>query len=302
MTKTTLIALVSFFTVTLFASTSQAQVPCGGIIGIGPFGIGIAIDCPPPVIMIRRPVVRRVYRPRPRVIVIDNSCGHRNCSRANSCTRPPRRRPRRPRPQVRPPAPIAPPASVVSAPMYLDGRRVVRRGSKLSIGLFVDSSSYEDGGLLGTGITTRYMLTNNLGIEASISSLSSCTNCNEFASRVDNRLGLGGVWYLGRRRSKGINLFVKGGFVVNSITFSNEVSNESMTMSKTNMEIGGGIELKLTSRFGIFAETSGMFSAEDSDEDGGGTAPLHGNISNGIPSASNSNSALNFKVGLSYHF
>ncbi|MBU1238847.1 hypothetical protein KJ865_03980, partial [Myxococcota bacterium] len=201
----------------------------------------------------------------------------------------------RPAPAV---APVAA-APVVAAPSAL-GNSPVQDFSRFSIGLFVDSSSYEDGGLAGTGVHARYMFSPQLAIEASGSVLSSCTNCNEYASRVDSRFGIAGLWYLGGKREAGMNLYLKGGIIFNNIVFSNDMTGETTDVQQTNLELGGGLELKLSRSFGIYAEATGMVASED--DTSVETGPLTGNLSRGIPSSTNANGAFNFRAGITYHF
>ncbi len=294
MKKSTLIALVSFFSISMFAVSSQAQVPCGGgIVGIGPFGIGVVIDCPPPVVVVRP----RIVRPAPRVVVIERRGG---CYEDAPChqPRPVYRRPAYSRPAPAP-APRVAAAPVVAAPAGL-ATAPGQDFTRFSISLFVDSSSYEDGGLAGGGFNGRYMLSRQFAVEASISGLSSCTNCNEYASRVDSRFGIAGLWYLGGKRDMGMNLYLKGGVVFNSITFTNDLTGETSDVQQTNFELGGGLELKLSRAFGIYAEATGMVASED--DSSVGTGPIYGNMSNGIPSSDNGNGAFNFRAGISWHF
>lgn len=296
MKKSTLIALISFVSISMFAVSSQAQVPCGGgIVGIGPFGIGVVIDCPPPVVVVRPRIVHRVVHPRPRVVIVERRGGCYD-ERTNAPCRRPAPRYRRP---VRRAAPVVA-APVVAAPTALNTQPSYLDYSRFSLGVHIDSSSYEDGGLLGTGVNAKYMLSRHFGIEASAGVLTSCTNCNEYASRTDSRFGIAGLFYLGGRKDTGMNIFFKGGLIFNNITFNNDVSGDTLDVQQTNVEFGGGLELKLSRSFGIYAEMTGMVAGEESDTIG--TGPIPDSMANGIPASTIDNPAFNFKAGISYHF
>ncbi|MBU1218209.1 porin family protein [Myxococcota bacterium] len=280
--KNLLFVAVTFFSLSFFnIQNSNAQVPCGGgIIGIGPIGIGVVVDCPPPpppprVIVIRR-VVRPVVRYAPVPVAVQPTCVE-----TNSCQ----------------PVPRAP-VSVPAAPA--DISRASESLPMLSVGAFIDSSSYEDGGLAGGGVNVKYLFSPHFGIELSTSFLSSCTNCNEFASREDTRVGLSALYYLGGAKVRGLNLYLKGGFVVNSIRFTDERNGDNSSVEQTNFEFGGGLELKLSRSLSLNVEATGMVAGETDESIG--TKPIPSHMSKGIPSSDNSSGAFNFRAGINFHF
>jgi opacity protein-like surface antigen len=286
MKNTTLLALLSFLTISMATSASQAQVPCTGAIGIGPFGIGIAVDCAPPPVIVVRPRIRRVRRPG--VIIIERApCNHRGGCRHPAPPPPPVRRRR-----------IRRYAPVVAAPVF--ATPLLPSFKRFMIGANVDSSSYSDGGLVGGGVFGRYMITREIGVEASTATLKSCTNCNEFASRQDNRFGIAAVYYLGGAKRRGLNIYAKSGIIFNHITFSNEVSGWSDSVTQTNAEFGGGIELKLSDNLSLNLEATGMVASDDDEEIGLGG--LNDNIAQGIPTSSKDNGSFNLRFGIAMHF
>ncbi|MBN2724119.1 MAG: outer membrane beta-barrel protein [Deltaproteobacteria bacterium] len=280
-----LFLLTAAFSVITFLniSTANSQVPCGGgIIGIGPIGIGVIVDCPPPpppprVVVVKRPAVIR-YAVSRRVVEEDS------CDESSSCQR---------RSAPLPP----PPASIPAAPANLG---VTEEMPRLSLGAFMDSSSYEDGGLMGGGVNLKYMLSDNFGFELSTSILQSCTNCNEYASRTDARVGLSALYYLGNPRPIGFNVYLKGGFVVNSITFTDDRNGSSESVEQTNLEVGGGLEYRLTRNLSLNIEATGMIASETDDSIGYG--PIPEAISTGIPSSDVNSGAFNVRGGVNIHF
>lgn len=279
--KNLLFVVVSFLSISFFnIQNSNSQVPCGGgIIGIGPIGIGVVVDCPPPPPPPRVIVVRRVVRPVVRYAPVPVQPP---CVETNSCQQPVRQAP----------------VSVPAAPA--DIARASESLPLLSVGAFIDSSSYEDGGLAGGGVNIKYLFSPHFGIELSTSFLSSCTNCNEYASREDTRVGISALYYLGGAKVTGLNLYLKGGFVVNSIRFTDERNGDNSTVEQTNFELGGGIELKLSRSLSLNIEATGMVAGETDESIGHG--PIPANMSKGIPSSDNTSGAFNFRAGINFHF
>jgi len=266
-TSTLLVSLVlASFTFIDFAS---AQVCGGGVIGVGPIGVGVLVPCPPPppMVVVRRRVVRPVYV---QPVVIEQ--------------------PAYPRPVVRQTVP--PPPAAIMAPQ----EQFVPR---LTLGVMMDSSSYEDGGLAGGGVFARYLLSQQFAVEGHVSGLSSCTNCNEVAYRTDSRAGVAGLYFLNPVQAVGMNLYVKGGLTVNNMTFSNDITWESESISQTNLEVGGGIEWRLTPWLSFNVEVTGMGAVGGEEI---GTGPINEQLAPGIPSSEINNGAVNFRLGVSTHF
>jgi hypothetical protein len=262
-TSTLLVSLVlASFSFVDFAS---AQVCGGGIIGVGPIGVGVMIPCPPPppVYVVRpRRVIRPVYIQQPVIV------------------------------QQQAPRPLPPPPAAIMGPQE-------QFVPKLTLGLMMDSSSYEDGGLIGGGVYARYLLSQQFAVEGHVGSLSSCTNCNEVAYRTDSRVGVAGLYYLNPVLPVGMNLYVKGGLTVNNITFSNDITWESESISQTNLEVGGGVEWRLAPWLSLNVEVTGMGAVGGEEI---GTGPINEQLSPGIPSSGINNGAVNFRLGISTHF
>jgi opacity protein-like surface antigen len=268
---------------------ANAQAPCSGIgiLGIGPIGIGIIIDCPPPL-------------PPPRVIVLRsrrNPCGYDS---RGECEYAPRRRYK---PVVKRYAPVRrtyvqKKVSVVTAPSIIK-RTLDITVPRLTLGVMFNSASYEDGGMSGGGVYARYLLGKNIGIEASLSGLSSCTNCNELITREDTRTSVSVLYFLGRQKSEGLNFYLKAGLTAASITFNNELNGLSESTSQSSLDFGGGVEWKLTKHFSLNIE--GSISNPTSDDEFG-TGSLSEEISKGVPGVSSTSTGFNLKIGIGTHF
>lgn len=259
--------LVSLLFVSLsFVDTANAQICGAGVIGVGPIGVGVIVDCPPPPpppVVVVRPRVRRVYHHAP----------------------PP------PPPPVVRQAPLPPPP-----PILTQSQPFVPR---LTLGIMMDSSSYSDGGLVGGGVLARYLLSENLAVEGHISGLGSCTSCNELAYRNDARVGIAGLYFLNPVQAVGMNLYVKGGVTFNTITYENDVNWDFESTSQTNLEVGGGIEWRLTPYLSLNAEITAMGAIGGSEI---GHGPISEPMAKGIPGSDLNNGAVNFRLGVSTHF
>jgi len=261
-TSTLLVSLVlASFSFIDFAS---AQVCGGGLIGVGPIGVGVMIPCPPPppmyVVRPRR-VIRPVYIQQQPVVIQQNRT-------------------------------LPPPPAAIMAPQ----EQYVPR---LTLGVMMDSSSYDDGGLVGGGVYARYLLSQQFAVEGHVGGLNSCTNCNEVAYRSDSRVGVAGLYFLNQVQPVGMNLYVKGGLTVNNITFSNDITWESQSISQTNLEVGGGVEWRLTPWLSLNVEVTGMGAVGGEEI---GTGPINEQLAPGIPSSDINNGAVNFRLGFSTHF
>lgn len=252
-----------------FIDLASAQVCGGGVIGVGPIGVGVVIPCPPPppVVVVRRRVVRPVVV---APVVVEQPVYHR--------------------PVVRQTVPLPPAAIMAPQEQFVP---------RLTLGVMMDSSSYEEGGLAGGGIFARYLLSSQFAVEGHVSGLNSCTNCHEVAYRTDSRAGVAGLYFLNPVQAVGMNLYVKGGLTVNNIKFSNDLTWESQSLSQTNLEVGGGLELRLTPWLSLNVEVTGM-GAVGGEEFGHG--PIDPQLATGIPSSDLDNGAINFRLGVSTHF
>jgi hypothetical protein len=265
------------FTFAFPVTKAEAQSPCVGlgILGIGPFGIGIVIDCPPPL-----------PPPPPAVVIIRRRRAPKRCSYAAP---PVMRRPRRVRRTYV--APVAP-ATIINSNYSKPISRL------FTLGVLMDSASYDDGGLIGGGVYGRYIL-GQFAAEISFTSLSSCTNCNEFAYREDNRVSTSALFFLNKIKPVGINFYIKGGIIHNTITFYNNNELTSSSYEQTKLEIGGGVEWRLSPWLSLNAEVTGMIGSQDDEEIGHGS--LNENMSLGIPSG-DQNGGINFRLGIATHF
>ncbi|MDA3862524.1 MAG: hypothetical protein PF689_01505 [Deltaproteobacteria bacterium] len=287
-----LIALTTFILgITTFQINHvQAQSPCTGIgiLGVGPFGIGIAMDCPPP-------------EPPPAVVVIKR---HRDRCRKPSCRperRHPRRRHRRRRRRRRRPVyrePVVDNTPVVEAPSEIGNYSQMRRWSLAAI---FDSSSFDDGGLAGGGIAAQFMFSPNWAIEGTYTTLTSCTNCNEYVQRIDSRVSTSMLYYLKPLRNRGIFFYAKAGLLFSAIYFEPETGATDMYDQTESVatELGGGLRWKLSDLLSLNFETTVMQTVGGEDI---GHGTINPNQTLGVPDSAIDKTGINIRFGLAIHF
>lgn len=93
-------------------------------------------------------------------------------------------------------------------------------------------------------------------------------------------------------------LLSQGGLLFNAIVYSYG-ANDMEEITQTAMELGGGVEIRLSEAFSLMAEATFM-GTMGGDELGPGA--LTTQQAKGIPSADLDNTAVNFKAGLAVHF
>ncbi|MBU1221340.1 hypothetical protein KKF34_02550 [Myxococcota bacterium] len=243
----------------LFFSTNASAQQPCGTIVTGHGPIGVAVSVPCPP-------------PPPRVVIV-------------------RRRPVR---RYIDPAPA--PAPV--APVDVSGLDITDV-NRWTVGIMFDSTSSDKGGLAGSMVFGRFLFLENLSFELGFAGLTSCTNCNELASRKDSRVHTSVNWYWDRIKHSGFNPFLKGGFVFSNITMYNDVNGSSATTSVTAVELGGGLEWRIIPWLSLEIQATLMTNnnATDKTDD---YAPINDAHTKGIPPVGAN--GINIRFGLNVNF
>ena len=263
---------------------SQAQVT---VIGVSPVGVGVVVGPvpvvpPPPVVVMPGPAVP----PPPR------------CAYRRGC----KRRPRCRRNRVRRPAPV--PADL----------GIVEELPKWAFGAGIISTSYSDGGMMGSNLFLRYALSDTMEIEGYLGFMTSCTACYQNAERKDSLAGLNLYYFYGGRELTGVAPYLKAGLYSQSSSFEFReypgdyyaLRSSDGTYDQLGLQVGLGFQWKLLDWLGLnvegllqtpFAGDETMYGETES-----GSPVMNDELAQGLPSAELGKVGLGFNVSASIHF
>ncbi len=199
------------------------------------------------------------------------------------------------------------------APMPKD-LGVVQELPRWSFGAGIISTSYEDGGMMGSGLFLRYALSDRMEVEGFMGTMTSCTACYQNAERKDDVAGLNLYYYYGGRQITGVAPYLKAGLYSQSSSFEfkeypgdlQPLRSSDSVYDQVGLQVGLGFQWKLLDWIGLNVEGTLQtpFAGDDTKygETASGESVMNDELANGLPSAEVGKVGFGFNVSASIHF